>query len=616
MAETNNSPFRERFTEIDAVLKKEEMNRTALPSTEGLKLDTKFDISQLEGFTGPPIDVKGVADKVKPAGVGDLRIDADLGKLDEGIKKIQKQQINEKIRKWIEEAQKLIAKRQFRPAIKVLDEALTADSTSALALFLKAHCLYGLGDYNAALTVLDSAQQYVRDPEMLVLILILQAGCVRAITAAFEAKLNALMEKKRFAEALALVESELRRQPSNVALLYHRCVVLFAMGKMHEAKQAAHAAMQRVGPENADLFQGLLSHFALEEHQRYLEAARQALRRGDPAGALQKLQPCRTALAGYEQYEAIRSYIEEKNPRGFFNTLFSSREKVLSLTEPRREKLLLWLLAEELNTGALAMNEAKFDQAAAVFVAAAKIDNRCRMICFLHGASIFNGFQQALQRQDKPLDPDRAMASLETAADLFARAAADPIVAQQSKNLRQAVLAYQAQFREVARERARREQEAKPVNDLIKDFNALMDGLQNNPIGSINELESTERKFRDLRQRCDKLRKNRTKKQGREVLDQIFAAIERNLNQLDKIRKDIHKNQLVNQCVTGFTNMIEHFKRNPIRDQNDLQTARNMTRNLFDKVAKARAEHSRGSEAWQVLDQVEAGLNNVSRQLH
>jgi len=618
MPGTNNSPFRERFTEIGAVLKKEDVNRAALPSMEGLKFDTKFDISQLEGFTGPPIDVKGVADKVKPVGVGDLRIDADLGKLDEGIQKIQNQQISEKIRKWIEEAQKLIAKRQFRPAIKVLDEALNADSTSDLALFLKAHCLYGLGDLNTALTVLNSAQHYVRDPEMLILILILQAACVRAITAAFEAKLGTLIEKKRFAEALALVEAELRHQPANAALVYHRCGVLYLMGKVRDAKQAALTAMQSVGPENAGLFQDLLNHITVEENQRFLEAARQALRRCDPAQALKQLQPCRAALAGYEQYEAVRSYIEEKSSRGFIRAVFSSRKKILPLTEPLREKLLLWLLAEEFNTGVAAMNAAKFDQAATAFTTASKIDDRCKMICFLHGLSIFNGFELALQRQDKPLDLNHTIASLGVSADLFMRASTEPAVAQQSRNLRQAALSYLSQLKEVARERARREEEARPVNELIKNFNSLMDSLQNNPIGSVTDLENAERNFRNLRQRCDKLRKNRTKEQGREVLDQIFSAIDRNLEQVDKIRDDVRKNeqvQLINNCVTSLNTMMQYFNSNPIRNLQELEQARNMVNSLSDMVDKARTGERRGSDGSRVLDQLEEVIQNLKRQL-
>ncbi|MCP4263688.1 MAG: tetratricopeptide repeat protein [Planctomycetes bacterium] len=619
MSNAKNNPFRERFSEVTATLKHEEENRTALPSTEGLKLDTKFDISQLEGFTSPPIEVKGVADKVKPAGVGDLRIDVDLGKLDEGIQKIQKQRINEKIRKWIEQAQKLIAQRKFRPAIKVLDEALTADSTSAQALYLKAYCFYGLGDYDAALTHLDKSQNNARDPQMLVLIMVLRAVCVRAMTVAFEVKLDALIEKRRFAEALALVENELRRQPSNIALLYHRCGVLFIMGKVSEAKQAALVALQRVGPENAGLFESMINQIEVQENQHYLEAARKALRRGDSTGALKQLQSCQSVLSGNEQYEAIRSYIEERNPRGFFSAIFSSRKNFLPLSEPIREKLLTWLFTEEITAGVVAMDAGKFEHASTTFAAANKIDNRCRTICYLHGLSIFKGFQQAVQRKDKQLDLDRAMTLLETSADLFARAATDPILAQQSQNLRQTVLAYQTQLQEVVRERARREQEAKPVNELIKDFNALMDSLQNSPISTVNALEKAELTFRDLRKRCEKLRRNRTKEQGCELLDQILAAIVRNLEQVDQIRDDLHKNeqvQLINNCVTSFNVMMEHFKNKPIRNMQELEQARNMVNNISDMVHKARAGERRGSEGLRVLDQLEEAIRNSRRQLN
>lgn len=614
----NNSPFRERFTEVEATLKYKDIERTILPSTEGLKFDTKFDISQLEGFTGPAIEVKGVAEKVKPAGMGDLRIDADLSKLDEGIQKIQKQRINEKIRTWIEKAQKLIAQQKFREAVKVLDEALKADATSAQVLFLKGYCFFGLGEHEAALAILNDAQRYAHDPDMLILVLVLHAACVRAITAAFEAKLAVLITKKRFAEAIALVESELRRQPSNVALLYHRCVVLFLMGKMHEAKESTLAAKQRVDPENANLFEELLNHFVFEEHQKYLEAARQALRQGDPAGAQQKLQPCRKVLAGFEQYEAVRSYIKEKSPQGFFRSIFSSSEKVLTLTEASREKLLLWLLAEELNKGVSAMNIAKFDQAATAFANAAKIDNRCRTICFLHGLSIFNSFQQALQNQDRTLDLDHAITSLETSAELFAYAAANPNLAQQSKNLHQTVLSYQAQLKEVRQERAHREQESKPVNELIKDFNGLMDNLQKSPIRSTNELESAERKLRDLRQRCDKLRKNRTREQGREILDQILAAIDRNLEQVDTIRDGVRNNeqvQLINNCVSMFNGMMQYFNNHPIQTLQQLEQANKMVNAISDMVKKARAGERRGSEGLQVLDQLDEAIQNLRRQL-
>jgi len=616
MTETNNNPFRERFTEIGAGLKKEEINPTALPSIEGLKLDTKFDLAQLEGFAGPSTDIRGVADKVKPVGIGDLRIDTDLGKLDEGIQKIQKQKINEKIRNWIEEAQKLIAKQKFRPAIIPLKKALAADPSSAIALFLKGYCLFGLQEYYPALEVLDIARQHARDPETIVLILILQTACVRDATERIENQVAELIEKKHFDKAIALIEGELHRQPSNVALLYHKCNVLLLAGKVQKAKQTIIDAMGRVGEENAELFQELLEQITLQDYQRYLEAARVALRRGDPAGALKQLQPCRTALDGYEQYEAIRSYANERSPRGFFRAIFSRDKTIIPLTDASRQKLLLWLLSEELNAGVAAMSKEKFDMAAVSFADAAKIDPGCRIICYLHGLSIFNGFQQVLERQKGVRNLDSSIKSMETASELLARVSTDPLVGQQSTNLRKLVDNFLSKLHEVARERDREEAEAKPVNELIRDFNALMESAGKSPIASTKDLESAERRFRELRQRGEKVRKNRTKEQGLEVVDQIISAIDRNLNQLNTIRNDVRQNEEVKNCLDSFNAMMQSLNNNPIYNSYDLRQAKDKVNNLDFKVAKARSGLKRGSEGLKILNQLEEAIKNVKRQLN
>jgi len=615
MTNKNNSSFRERFTEIGKGLKHEKPERPVLPSTEGLRLDTSFDISQFEGFAEPQAEIEGIADKVKPTGMGDLRIDADLGKLDEGIQKIQKQKINEKIRRLIEEAQKLIIKKQFRRAITPLDKALEVDHTSVEALYLKGYCHFGLKNYDTAIIILNDARKYARDREMIVLILVLQAACTRAIIEAFEIKLGALIKKKRFKEALALVERELQDQPSNVAFLYHKCDVLFLMGRKSQAKQVALDAMNRVDRANATLFKGFIDYITVQENQRYLEAARIALRRGDPTQALKKLEPCRIALAGNEQYEAIHAYAKKKKPGGFLGSIFS-RYKVVSLTDGIRQKLLQWLLTEELNAGVLAMNAGKFDNATVSFVAAAKIDNGCRIICFLHGLAIFNGFQQAFNKKEELPSIEHSIKSLETASELFACSSTDPVLGEQSANVRKLVDNYHSQLQELARERARREKEAKPVNELVKDYNALMDSLEYGRIGSISELERAESKFRNLHQRADKLCKHRNRDQGRDLLDQIIVAIDRNFKELNAIRGKVRKNQLVTDCVTSFNSMMKYFEINPVRTQSDLKKARGITINIFNKVADARAKHSPGSEAWRVLDKIEEALNNVKRQLY
>ena len=59
--------------------------------------------------------------------------------------------------KLTEEATELISRRQFRPALAKVDQALAVEATSAPALFLKGYCYFSLTEYETALEVLHKA---------------------------------------------------------------------------------------------------------------------------------------------------------------------------------------------------------------------------------------------------------------------------------------------------------------------------------------------------------------------------------------------------------------------------------------------------------------------------
>jgi tetratricopeptide (TPR) repeat protein len=613
MEDAMSNPFRERITDLEAGLKTEKGVRSKLPSAAGLKIDTSLDISALNNFTAPSVEIRGVAERIKPHGMGDLRIEADLGKLDEGLEKIKRQQIDEKIRALVEEAERLIVQKKYRPAIRPLDLALEIDPSSTQALFLKGYSLFSLEAYNDALDVLDEARRFARDAETTVTILMLQAACIQAATELVEGRIAELIEKGRYREALDLLDDELRHQPSNIAFLYHRCVVLVLMGKVGEARRAAIDARGVVGGENAELFDELLAQITFSENAKYIEAARMALRRGDANEAVGQLDRCRV-LAGNEQYDAVRSYAEDRLPRGFLSSIFS-RSKSASLAEPTLQKLLMWLLAEEVDDGVISLNEGRFKQAYSSFEKAAKIDDRCKIVCFLQGVAIYNEFEDSLKRQELP-DLGLAIRSLEKASSLLRRAGSYQVVAYQSLSFLKAVDDSISQLNEIAAERARIETEDRPINELIGEFNSLMDSLERAPAGSMREIESAEKKFRAIREKAEKIRKRGVRKEAQNILDQIIAAADRNLKQAGEVLRDFSKNKAVNDCVTAFTVMMDYFSNHPISSYQELQMARDMVKALKANVAKARHGQRRGSEAWQVLDQVEEAIRRVESQLH
>jgi tetratricopeptide (TPR) repeat protein len=130
---------------------------------------------------------------------------------------IKAKQKTEQIRTWVEEAQKLIAARKYRDALKPIESAIRGDPESAQIRLLKACCRFGLDDFEGTLAVLREARPLAADGESVIMLLILEGACGRALTQAIETKLAALLKSNRADLALALVEREIENQPHNTS---------------------------------------------------------------------------------------------------------------------------------------------------------------------------------------------------------------------------------------------------------------------------------------------------------------------------------------------------------------------------------------------------------------
>lgn len=614
MATARDNRFHERLTELGGGLKVEKTKRPAMPNVAGLKLDTSVDLSQIENFTAASVEIRGAAEKIKPQQGGELRVDADFSKLDESLDKLKQQKLDARIQGLVEKARNLMDRGDYRAALKPLNKALGISPTSTQVLLLQGYCYFNLEDYEGALTVLDEARQHTQDSDTALLILILQAACQRAINDKMGERIAVLLEKGRFDEALKLIEDQLRVNPENTLLLYYKCGILLTMGREAEAKRIAQHALTHVDGESAQMFQELLGNITLRENQKYLDAARAALRRGDPKGALEELQICQAALAGTERYDAIRAYAHERLPsRGFFSSLFSrNREKPQKLDEGMRQQLLFWLLDDELNAGADALKQERYKQAIKEFEKAHEIDSDCSLVCYLHGLAIFNDFRATMERQDAaPPDLDQALRSLKLADAVLERAVADPVMGEQGSVLQKVLRGDIQQLQEIKREIERRAKEEKPINDLIQDFNTLMEKLERDRIGNISQLENTARSFRDIKQRAQKLHNKRSKDQAAEILDKLISIVDSYLKQFAEGRGEI----LVADCLDNFNNMMEGLNKRPIRTSQDLDRTRTTVSSLQLMLQLARKEKL-SSDASRILGQLEDALRTISRQLY
>jgi len=607
---SNQNKFRERVDKEGDGLVYDESIKPFRPSISGLEIDTSIDLSKIEKFGTQQVDLMGAASKMMPQGTTGLQLDADMNKLDEGVRRIQAQQANQKIRSLLDDAQKKISQQNYSDALKDINKALELDPNSADIYFLKGHCLRLMDNFEAALESLKQAQQLARNPELFILILFLQAFCLRSAAEKAASEIQVLVGEGRLSEAFALADSHLRRQPGNPAFHYHRSGILLLMGRLSDAEISVRHALQQFGNDNSEMFMDLLNSIQMKKHGERLDKARVALRKGSHKDALQILESCQPDMQGMQMFDAIYSYAYERGGGGFANLFKRNKPKVLS--SPERQKFLQWLLAEELNGGMEALNQKDYLAAIKMLSVAVKIDERCGAACFLLSLSYVRDLEASLEM--KRYDLDELISRFQEASRLITGAFFDADIAPQAQGLRKMIGGYLDQLNEVVRQQERAKREAQPINKLVENFNNLMENLKKQGIRSPKDLDNFERQFHSIRDEAERLRKGRSLEQGGKVLADIIQIVDGHLGQISGARAQAKGSQKVGECVEAFNTMMSYYQKSPISNYSQAQEAKRKIHDIQSKVSDAR-RHNPGSDGVQVLDKLDDALRNVLQQL-
>jgi tetratricopeptide (TPR) repeat protein len=587
-----------------------------------LKLDTSIDFSKLDKASASRAEITSVADAFIPENPEGIKVDLDLGKVEEGVRKIKAKQKTEQIRRWVEEAQTLIKQHKFLDALKLIEMAIHGDPESVQIRLLKAYCLFGLDDYDGTLAVLREARPLAADGESILMMLILEGACGRALTQAIEAKLAKLLQENHIDQALALIEREIKKQPRNLALIFHRANLLVLLDRVDDAERVVTEVLPHLEGENLQQFATLLANIKMRASHRYIDAARAALRGNDPNRALAELARCSDVMSGQQHYEAIRSYANSLVPHGMFGGMFQ-KDKPKQLTEATLQGVLGWLLDNELSTGVEAMKNEKYDQAISIFDRAERIDPRCRAICFLGAVAIFKQFEQAVGNKQVP-DLDVTLNSFHKAAALLVSCAHDPAVGEQSRKFAEVVRSYQGQLEAAIKQRALQSTEVIPINNLIEEFKSLMEGLKNHPVSSPNELDSVESQLKNIRGSAERLRK-RVSTEAREALGQLLQAVNSNLDQVAEARKEYKKSSSRRSsssssgldaaaCIQITVDLKQKMDATHLFSSQERQEYGNIINALRAAIIQARAA-TRNSQELAALRQCEQILNDLKSRL-
>jgi len=425
MADEQTGKYRERVEDADTGLTREaDLQRR--PSFQGLTLEGLEELPEASTAELVPL-----ADRLIP------QADTEDALPDFGVGLLLERQKSDKCRALLERAQALSARGEWRPALVTVDQAVAADPASAEAWALKGRCLAELGHNEAGLRVLRYARDRVSDPDLRILVLRLEAICVRNITRKLEERLVRLVEEHNLDQALELVGEGLRQQPSNIVLLHHLANLHWMRGERESAQKAVEEARRHVGRENVDLIAELERRFAFGAHKASVEAARLLLRQQDAAGALAQLDTCRAQLDGNEHYDGLREYAEQK--RGGLSRLLGGGGHVAP-QGALRQQTLRWLLSEELKQAEEASRRGDYRRACEALEATAKIDPDCGAVHYQQARAIVSECRKEVERSRRA-GAAGALAELGQAEERLQRALIDQSLDEQVKALRQAIAA-------------------------------------------------------------------------------------------------------------------------------------------------------------------------------
>jgi hypothetical protein len=560
---------------------------------EGLVVSPEsFDLKKdyLDDFAGVAFVEPGDVDVARePEGftVKDVEVDA----LDDALRRIHWQQTDEEVRELTDEARQLLEAGDFPAALYILQLARDVAPTDDTVLYLIGLCHFLLDDFQTGYDELGVALEHIVDADTRNLAVMFRASCLRAIVNEIMTKLAELKTRSRFNEALALVEENLQQYPANLTLLYQRCELLLKLGLAEQAKRAAQEATERGGEENAPLFRRMFEQATLLEYRPLLEPARQALRADDPPWATKLLKSARSALKGQQFYEAVCTYAREKGrkPSGVLSLFSRSREQAAPIPDEQLQKLLRWLVAEELDVAHASFDRADYATAIAKLKQASYIDSRCSHVNYLLGLSLYRAFLVHLNNEEEGINLDRCARDLKDASRYVRDAATDPALADRSKELSAAIAGYYEQATRLLGELARHAEEVRAVNDLIGKYNSFMDRLEKTSIRTTNEWNSAREKIARFRQQAVTLRSGRSADQGGEILDRLVLAIDNTSQALDSIRDDVMKYSSIRECLIEHNDLIGELQKSRFMTEYQLRDSTMRVRKLLNKLAQARA---------------------------
>ena len=489
------------------------------------------------------------------------------------------------------EAQKLIAKQQFAEALAILLAILEKQPAHHEAAYLAATCEHGLEQYEESLNRLYRLRTSGAT-----------AAMVTRIGRLCE-KIRKVMKPKVFEEAHAAcargqVESAINRVRSLVKLdpdaaMYHYLLTIMYLttGALDAASKSIETAVAVGQVHEKPQFLGLQAEIR----------ERVAVGRMAPAADLFKKK----------QYRKAREALQQLNQEAKRAKLWKMFDAFLAQCEAGRphdpaaedereaERLYEFILTDELTMirVGLATGQAVLSEQMAKN-AVDWLPQYC-YAHFLYAHSIYCRLSDDVSGGNGP-PLDILLTTLRTAADHAKRATRDPEIKAASRLL--TILKKHVDYFEEQR------REAEVVNPLIEKFVEVMEET-GGEIGSLKQLNYAKSALKSVKRKIPQAREHVKSEDGEEALASLEKAIDGNIDQLNKIEKEIADSEIFQTVAKRFHDLMEGLEKSGgVKSEADLRRVVSELESIKGEIPKVRRKLT-ADRSREMLEELSKAVN-------
>lgn len=541
----------------------------------------------------------------------DLKIsEIDFGESFEGLVQLNR------VEELLAQAKALINDKKFTEAIDRLDEILAIDANVHEAVYLKGHCLAGLGEFYQALEIIFPLRAVNLSQQLPALLENLRTTIRNGLF--LHVLLISVADEQggQNGRLIDYMERLIDLDPEMGLYYFLLSGGLMRRGRGEDALLVLDDGLRMDATGMTDLLSGFRFQIQQAVMGEKLQPAVAAFKKGHYRQARNALKPVMERFRNNEMVAVFDEYLKVLDP-GLLGFMSKKHDELPPPLGDEDTVLSLYqlIVKEEIDLAMQWLQAGRPDASIAMLLQGRAYTPRYPLINFMLGGLIYRFSEHLLTSGQKNIDQTY---DLVRQAQVYAKLGVLDASNEEAPRLLNAIGQLLQVLDALRQALRRRNEEIQIGNRLIGEFQEIMNEAQGG-IKSVQQLDALASRLVRLNNELQDVLPDITQEDIKQPLDQLDEAIQRNLGEVDNIREQIaqsHDVETVNSHYNTFKTMMDALNSGNVKITTREQLEGLISTFEFMKDSVERDRHKVTSrEAREALDNLVPAIQNVLSQL-